>query len=104
LIFGRTEVDAFVPSTVRSRALRAWEAAGLAPIGLHECRHTFASLLIAAGVNAKAVSVAMGHATITMTYDTYGHLFSGAVDEVAAQTNAYLARVGGAGPALSVVG
>jgi integrase len=46
--------------------------------------------LVAAGVNAKAVSVAMGHATITMTYDTYGHLFLGAVDEVAEQTNAYL--------------
>ena len=28
----------------------------LNPIGLHECRHTFASLIIAAGVNAKALS------------------------------------------------
>jgi integrase len=30
--------------------------AGLEPIGLHECRHTFASLMIAAGDNAKALS------------------------------------------------
>jgi hypothetical protein len=28
----------------------------MAPITLHECRHTFASLMIAAGVNAKALS------------------------------------------------
>jgi integrase len=28
----------------------------LEPIALHECRHTYASLLIAAGVNAKAIS------------------------------------------------
>jgi hypothetical protein len=30
-------------------------------IVLHECRHTFASLMIAAGVNAKALGVYMGH-------------------------------------------
>lgn len=35
--------------------MRAREDA-LEPIGLHECRHTFASLMIAAGVNAKALS------------------------------------------------
>jgi integrase len=34
---------------------------------LHECRHTYASLMIAAGVNAKALS----------TYDLYGHLMAG---------------------------
>jgi integrase len=34
-----------------ARASKAWEA--LEPITLHEARHTFASLMIAAGVNAK---------------------------------------------------
>jgi len=28
---------------------------------LHECRHTFASLMIGAGVNAKALSTYIGH-------------------------------------------
>ena len=65
LAFGRTATDAFVPSTVRTRARAAWEAAGLEPITLHECRHTFASLMIAAGENAKAIQTFMGHATIT---------------------------------------
>ena len=46
-------------------------------ITLHECRHTFASLMIAAGVNAKALSTFMGHATIAVTLDTYGHLMPG---------------------------
>ena len=36
------------------RADKAWESAGLTRITLHECRHTFASLMIAAGVNAKS--------------------------------------------------
>jgi 5-methyltetrahydropteroyltriglutamate--homocysteine methyltransferase len=42
--------------------------AGLEPISLHEARHTFASVLIAAGVNAKAITTDMGHASIQTTY------------------------------------
>ncbi|MEK6276890.1 MAG: hypothetical protein AABM29_02610 [Actinomycetota bacterium] len=37
------------------RAKKAWEDAGLAPITMHECRHTFASLLIDSGANPKAI-------------------------------------------------
>ena len=54
---------------------RAWSAAGLEPIGLHECRHTCASYFIAAGINAKTLSTFLGHASITTTLDRYGHLF-----------------------------
>jgi integrase len=73
------------------------------PLTLHEARHTCASLLIAAGVNAKALSVIMGHATIAMTFDTYGHLMPGGLDEAAAAANAYLAG-DGKRPALRLVG
>jgi Phage integrase family len=82
--------DAFVASTLSQRADRAWDAAGLERITLHGCRHTFASLLIAAGENPKAVQEFMGHATITMTYDTYGHLFPGSREEARARMDAYL--------------
>jgi site-specific recombinase XerD len=34
-------------------------------IGMHEARHTYASFMIAAGVNAKALSTYMGHANIS---------------------------------------
>jgi integrase len=90
LVLGRTPRDAFVASTVRSRAIRAWKTAGLEPITLHECRHTFASLLIASGENPKAVQEFMGHSTITETFDRYGHLFPGARDEARARMDAYL--------------
>ncbi len=73
-----------------NRAIAAWEAAGLQPITLHECRHTFASLLIASGENPKAVQEFMGHSTITETFDRYGHLFPGARDEARARMDAYL--------------
>jgi integrase len=88
--FGRTTHDPFVPSTLRSRALRAWQAARLRPIGLHECRHTFASLLIDGDANPKAVQEFMGHSSIKVTFDLYGHLFPGSRDEVRARMDAYL--------------
>ncbi len=90
LALGRTASDAFVPSTVRTRANKAWDAAGLRRIGLHEARHSFASLLIASGENPKAVQEFMGHATIGMTFDRYGHLFDGARDQARARMDAYL--------------
>jgi integrase len=43
-------------------------------IGLHSLRHTYVSLLIAQGENIKYISRQVGHSTIAMTMDTYGHL------------------------------
>jgi integrase len=117
LVFGATAIKPFTPESVRRRSLAAWEAENarrlkdaenpadvslLSPITLHEARHTCASLLIAAGVNAKALSVIMGHSTIAMTFDTYGHLMPGGLGEAAAATNAYLARLADR-PALRLV-
>jgi integrase len=82
----------FVPSNLWRRAQRAWKRAGLHPIGLHEARHTFASVLIAAGVNAKAITTYMGHASIQTTYDLYGKLMPGSESEATALVDAYLAR------------
>ncbi|MHB8649676.1 MAG: site-specific integrase [Gaiellaceae bacterium] len=48
-----------------SRAEKAWKEAKLEPLGLHEARHTCASIFIAAGVNVKALSTYLGHATPT---------------------------------------
>lgn len=96
LAFG---VNATVPfdylkSTRAAQA--AWNKAKLAPIGFHECRHTFASLMIAAGVNAKALSTYMGHSSITITLDRYGHLMPGNEDHAAELLDDYLERATGA--------
>jgi integrase len=92
LVFGRPDGKAFDGSTVDARAKASWREARLEPITLHEARHTFASLMIAAGVNAKALATYMGHASVTITYDRYGHLMPGNEDEAAALLDAYLAR------------
>jgi integrase len=82
----------FNDTSVAGRASRAWRRAGLEPIKLHEARHTFASLMIAAGVNAHALMKYMGHSSVMVTYDRYGHLMPGNEDEAAALLDAYLER------------
>ncbi|KAA0275396.1 MAG: site-specific integrase [Acidobacteria bacterium] len=107
LAFGRSGSDPLRPGAYQGRADKAWEAAGLKRITPHECRHTYASLMIAAGINAKALSTFMGHANIKITFDLYGHLFPGGEGEAAELLDAYLdaqiersaeaARVAGSG-------
>jgi integrase len=92
LLFGRTETKPFDDRALKIRAEKAWHAAGLTPITLHEARHTYASLLIAAGINSKAISTYMGHASITITLDRYGHLMPGNETEAADLLDAYIAR------------
>jgi integrase len=96
LIFGRSEATRFSPRALSTRAEKAWTDAKLAPIGWHELRHTFASIAIAAGVNAKALSSYLGHASISITLDRYGHLMPGSGDEAVALVDAYLERTTGA--------
>lgn len=62
----------------------------LVSITLHECRHTFASMLIHAAVNPKAIQEFMGHSTIEMTFDQYGHLMPGSREQARELVDAYL--------------
>jgi integrase len=49
--------------------------------GMHSLRHAAASLFIEQGFSPKRVQALMGHSTIQMTFDTYGHLFPAAEDD-----------------------
>jgi integrase len=53
-----------------ARATAAWADAGLERITLHECRHTYASLLMAAGYTLKDLMELMGHADLQMVNAT----------------------------------
>lgn len=67
-------------SPVRHHAVyRAWKracaAAGIEPApGLHAVRHSHASWLIAAGVPLPVIQARLGHSSISITVDVYGHL------------------------------
>jgi len=100
-VFCRNDSSPFSPSTIAQRADRAWGEHGLPPVTLHECRHTFATLMIAAGVNAKALQTFMGHST-TVTLDRYGHLFPGSEQEAADLLDAYLADASERGRAAEI--
>ncbi len=58
--------------------LKALEKAGLRRIRFHDLRHTFASLLIQNGESLAYVKDQLGHSSIKMTVDVYGHLVPGA--------------------------
>lgn len=90
LVFGRSAGTPFSGQAVSQRAERVWTKATLKALGLHEARHTYASLMIAAGVNAKALSTFMGHANVSITMDRYGHLFPGSEEEAAGLLDTYL--------------
>ena len=60
-------------------------AAGLAGVRFHDLRHFFASMLIAQGESAKYVCDQMGHSSIKVTFDTYGHLFPQAKKEASSK-------------------
>jgi integrase len=51
--------------------------AGLPDIRFHDLRHTYAALSIAAGVDIYTLSRRMGHSSISVTADRYGHLYQG---------------------------
>jgi integrase len=82
----------FARTSVMRRARAAWTAAGVDEIGLHEARHSAASMWIASGLSIKLVSEFIGHASVAITLDRYGHVFRSDVGHAAATFAAYLER------------
>jgi len=64
--------------------------------GLHAFRHAAASLFIEQGFAPKRVQTIMGHASIQMTFDVYGHLFPSEADDQAAMEQMQLRLLGSA--------
>lgn len=93
LVFGQDGVRPMDSGKLQERADTAWKAAKVDRVTPHVCRHLYASLMAAAGVPLERLSRYMGHSSIAVTFDNYGHLFPG--DETADATlqEAYLRAV-----------
>jgi integrase len=65
----------------------------LAGLRFHDLRHTTASLLIAQNANPKEVSTYLGHSTINITMDRYGHLYPNALAKLTTRLDAQRASV-----------
>jgi integrase len=71
----------------------------------HDLRHTHASFLIANGEHPKAIQMRLGHSSISVTLDRYGHLMPG-IDEAAAhrldEARTHSIRTGGDGQVVEI--
>lgn len=84
-LFCKEDGKHFYPTTPTKWWKGFTERAGVRYIRLHDLRHTSATLLIAKGVHAKIISERLGHSSIKITMNTYGHALRSA-DEAAGNT------------------
>jgi integrase len=70
----------------------AVKKAALDGLRIHDLRHTYVSLMIAAGANPKEVSTWAGHSSVSFTLDRYGHLYDEHGDDVADRLDQLLSQ------------
>jgi len=84
LVFTAENGTALDPESVSRYFRQAVKKALLPQIRLHDLRHTHATLALQAGIHPKVVSERLGHATISITLDTYSHAIPALQEEAAA--------------------
>lgn len=84
LVFSTLEGRSLRPNTITRAWTMSIARAGVKPIRLHDARHTHASLMLKQGVHPKIVQERLGHASISMTLDTYSHVAPGLQEAAAA--------------------
>jgi len=83
LVFRSPEDHPIRPTLFRRRFWEpAVQSAGLAPLRIHDLRHTAVSLWIADGANPKQVAALAGHTSVSVVLDRYGHLYPAQDDEL----------------------
>jgi len=83
LVFSTKAGTPIDTSNIFHRFQQTLSKAGLPRMRFYDLRHTHASLLIAEGVHPKKIAERLGHASIKLTMDLYGHLFEGSDRESA---------------------
>jgi hypothetical protein len=83
LVFTSTIGTPLDPEVFGKSVPRICKAAGLGHWSIRELRHSCASLLLAMGVPLEVVSDTLGHTSIRVTMDVYGHLLAPAKMEAA---------------------
>lgn len=91
LVLGSSRRSPLGYNGLRGRTDVGLAAAGIKRVTLHEARHSFASFLAASGIGIKDLTVILGHSSVTVSLDRYGHLFEAGKAQTAAQINAWFA-------------
>jgi len=84
LVFTQENGAARDPESISRYFRLAVKRSMLPPIRLHDLRHTHATLALQTGIHPKVVSERLGHATISITLDTYSHAIPAMQEEAAA--------------------
>jgi len=92
-VFDRGDGRPMDPDAFGKAFRDARDGAGLHAVRLHDLRHAFASMLVAAGTNPRVVSDVLGHATIGFTLQTYVHPDEEAAVAVATEAERVLGPV-----------
>jgi len=83
LVFGSPQGGALRLSNFRHRVWSpALEGTDLEGVRIHDLRHTAASILINQGLHPKIVQQHLGHSSIVVTMDRYGHLYPSDTERV----------------------
>ncbi|MDQ4000491.1 MAG: site-specific integrase, partial [Actinomycetota bacterium] len=92
LVFPSQTGSLLNPSNLRNRSFKRIKArSGVREdLRFHDLRHTCATLLLSEGVNVKVVSEMLGHASITITLNTYSHVLPDMQDSAADAMEAVL--------------
>jgi integrase len=73
-----TKTGKYIPTSTLQREFRLiLERAELPPMRFHDLRHTCATLLLSQGISPKVVQELLGHSSIKITMDRYGHVIPG---------------------------
>jgi len=71
---------------------RLVKSSGVPKIRFHDMRHTYATLALLNGEKPKVVQETLGHASITLTMDTYSHLLPDMQEDAAVRMEALVGR------------
>ncbi|MFD4660986.1 tyrosine-type recombinase/integrase [Kitasatospora sp. NPDC058444] len=81
LVFAHADGSPLRPQWVLDQLRKRTAKLALPRVGLHDLRHTAASIMIAEGIPIAIVSKTLRHATLATTINLYGHLFRDSADQ-----------------------
>ena len=81
LVFAQADGRPVASEVMLDRFQRALRRAGLPSLRIKDLRHVHASIMLSEGVHPRVVQEQLGHASITLTLDTYSHVTPGIQSE-----------------------
>ncbi len=93
-VFSKENGEDLIPDHITRLFRRLIDQAGVRVIRLHDLRHGAASLQIAAGTDIAVVSKMLGHSTVALTSDTYGHLIGNVGRQAAEAAEGLVPNIG----------